>query len=254
MEDRPREAGANLGAYQRNMKRVLCTLLTAGRPEMTARAIRCFHQQTYPEKRLYILDSGAEPLSNEALCFGHARGRLEPGKPLGELRNLAVAMSSPNALDCEIIAHWDSDDWSHPERLSEQVALLESTGAAAVGYNEMLFWDSAILPNATIRQAAAWVYTQANDRLVLGTSLCYWRKTWEKLPFPEIQTGEDTVWLHRIKAHGVSSLTEDLLTAADPRMIASIHGSNTCSQIMPGKAEWKRARDWDRHCAEVMQL
>lgn len=38
--------------------RVVCLCLTADRPAMTDRAVRCFIDQTYVNKHLLILDTG----------------------------------------------------------------------------------------------------------------------------------------------------------------------------------------------------
>jgi hypothetical protein len=241
---------------------VLCVMPADGRLAMVERAVRCFHAQTYPNKRLAILDSGSAPLYLPMHLQASGRyisiARVDPGKSIGELRNLINSLSSPNAFDAEIIAHWDSDDWSHPERLTEQVALLNACGAPAVGYTEMLFWKtrprstsaiSAMLPDAAMRQGEAWLYSQANPRQVLGTSLCYWRRTWEKTAFPAVQTGEDHLWLLKVKAHGLISIVK-----GEPRMVASIHGSNTCSKIIPGAKEWTRVQGMDKWCEETMAL
>ena len=40
----------------------------------------------------------------------------------------------------DILIHWDDDDYSHPNRIAEQVALLKSSGADVVGFSEMLSW------------------------------------------------------------------------------------------------------------------
>src|SRR6185369_11808099 len=117
---------------------VVGVMLTADRHDMTRRAIASFEAQTYERKCLLVLDSGREPLNlptNIRQIYKHM-----PGVKLtvGELRNVANAMAG----GADIIAHFDSDDWSHPRRLEEQVALLQASGADVVGYNEILFWES----------------------------------------------------------------------------------------------------------------
>ena len=42
----------------------------------------------------------------------------------------------------DILVHLDDDDYSHPNRIAEQVVLLQSSGADCVGYREMLFWQN----------------------------------------------------------------------------------------------------------------
>ena len=214
----------------------MCMLLAAGRQQMVERAIRCFQSQTYQNRVLAVVDNGQEPL--QKIPGATHWTRTAPGKPIGELRNLAAALSLP--LEAEIIAHWDSDDWSAPERLTEQIALLQESGAPAAGYHEMLFWDST--------KSEAWLHTNPVPNYVLGTSLVYWRTTWEKHPFPEVRDGEETRWLLKVKA----ARTTAFCSKVGQRMIAQIHGSNTCARIVPGAREWKRAPEWDSYCREVI--
>ena len=63
-----------------------------------------------------------------------------------KLRNFAGEANGPAWMP-EILIHWDDDDYSHPNRIAEQVALLQSSGAdATVGFREMLFWREDALP------------------------------------------------------------------------------------------------------------
>lgn len=231
--------------------RVLCVMLASGRQDMVDRAVRSFYSQTYHDKVLLVLDSGTpavlvEPCEHIRYWHTHPRS-------IGELRNTANGLSLAGALDCEIIAHWDSDDWSHPERLSEQVALLESSGKQAVGYGEVLFWD------ATAGQfCGAWLYRNQHPTYCIGSSLCYWRDVWLERQFADKHTAEDTEWLMRVKSHSATSLCTSSETrhvaTIQPRMICSIHGGNTASKIQPGAREWVRVAQWDAICRETMRL
>ncbi len=224
---------------------VVGVMLTADRAEMTARAIRSFEAQTYQRKCLLVLDSGTEgPDLRTSIRLIYKRLPLK--YTVGELRNIANAMAG----GADIIAHFDSDDWSHPRRLEEQVALLQASGADCVGYNEVLFWDS--------RANEAWIYE--NDALDIsqkfnagyedsyppvGASYCYWRSAWERLPFPEIAKGEDTHW-KRLGARCYGS-------TGVPRLICEIHGANTSSRIVPEFDEYRRAPQWDSYCKLKME-
>lgn len=202
---------------------VACVMLVNGREDMVRRAVASFHSQTYRNKRL-VSWPGAS------------------GKTIGEYRNEAAA-ACPWA---SIIAHWDSDDWSVPARIESQVKLLRH-GYDAVAYHSMLFWD------ATRKQA--WTYHAAMPHLCLGTSLAYWRTTWERHAMPRTDP-EDTAWWRTIRAAGVATLSSghlDPLTL-QPRMIQGVHGGNTCARIVEGAPEWKRAPQWDEHCRIKMEI
>jgi len=252
---------------------VVSVMLTADRPEMTARAIRSFEAQTYERKCLLVLDSGDTPL-NLPTNIRQIYKRLLYKYPVGELRNIANAMAGC----ADIIAHFDSDDWSHPRRLEEQVELLCASGADVVGYNEILFWETSTeaihdvdgIEMDTFEHSEAWIYE--NDALAIvrglnpgytegypavGASFCYWRAAWERKKFLEINKGEDTDWLRRgVRCYGESAIYGDDKTKRrwypEPRLVCELHGGNTNSSIMRGYAEFRRAPQWDEYCAERM--
>ncbi len=261
--------------------RVACVMLANGRREMVARAVESFHRQTHEDRLLVVYDTGEQPvevtLGKGAITI--FTGALSPERSIGQLRNEANRLCGK----VDAIAHWDSDDWSHPQRLEEQVAFLKASGADAVGYRDMVFWDTR-----AGQFAGAWMYTGANPDYPVGTSLLYWCKTWERRPFPHKHHGEETAWYLRVKTAALSSVLEprryrmpfaptditfpspitastmvvershieirDSATACEPRMIASIHGGNTAAAITPGAKEWRRAPEMDAHCREVMAL
>ncbi len=160
---------------------VACVMLANGRPEMVKRAWASYRAQTYPERVLIQYDNNGD-------------------RSIGALRNDANSHTN-----CDIICHFDSDDISHPNRIAEQVALLQSSGAECVGYNEMLFWREArhnrkeifadgprtFTPSGITPEA--WLYRAAIPNYAIGTSMCYWRSTWLRHSFP---TGrrDATIW------------------------------------------------------------
>lgn len=262
---------------------VVAIMLTKDRSEMAARAVRAFRKQTYdPTRRiLSILDTGAERHfvldGSDSENEEHDWRPSVRGQSIGALRNLAASWAMPGS----ILIHWDDDDVSHPNRIAEQVAHLQSSGAEVVGYNKLLFWIS--LPkfvNHTVDGdeiggpyaddllgGEAWLY-KAPHFTAPGTSLAYWRKTWEMKPFPDMpnnkqSTGEDVQWLKGMNLATVSSLAvkdwemgkSDLL----PRLIASIHGGNTMSydlegMIARGSREWRRTPELDEFCRSRMRI
>jgi hypothetical protein len=165
-----------------------------------------------------------------------------PGITFGALRNQANAF----AASADIIAHFDSDDVSHPRRIEEQVAFLQSSGVEAVGYRELLFWD-------TRQHGAAWIYAHPHPAYLVGASMCYWRRVWQAYPFDERVPHEDQDWW----LHHWSKCASESLTIGGPRMICGIHGDNTSEayarehMIAPS---WNRAPEFDNYCAERMKL
>jgi glycosyltransferase involved in cell wall biosynthesis len=214
---------------------------------MTAQAIRCVEYQTYESKELIKYENAGD-------------------RTIGALRNAANALASG-----EIICHFDSDDWSHPNRVSEQVALLIASGADAVGMNEMLFWREKMaevhdflnrfpVKSVPLTQEA-WLYSHPRTDRALGTSLCYWRKTWEAKPFadaPENRDGSSEYfhWFRELKVLAISSCVA-LSSITQPRMIARIHGANFGTYdleglIAGGSREWKRVPGWDEKVRGIL--
>lgn len=270
---------------------VCAVCITADRPELTRKAVACFEAQTYQSKRLVIYDTSKA--AGEVVRYrGHFQHVVVGGsqQTIGDLRNSANAFASAD----EVIVHWDSDEHSHPNRITEQVALLQSSGADVVGYREMLFWRelpnvrAAMPPSRGVAEGRfdplppedhtrgeAWLYSNHDPRYCLGTSLCYWRKTWERKPFEATSQGEDIRFCTGLKCVGASAVPVypgafafdgDAVTGRQPRMIARIHSGNTSTAYRsanPGEdrlrlAElqgscWKRAPDWDSYCRGVME-
>lgn len=228
-------------------------MLVNGRQEMVNRAVASFDAQVYPNTYMLVLDSGQpqtciiRELRNVRQGCNDMRVHYLGGPlhkhTIGSLRNLANGLCA----DADIIAHWDSDDWSNPLRLEEQVALLQASGAACVGYREALFWDTRVSPGE------AWLYSDPNPRGLIGASMCYWRSAWEACPFDDAPHEDRRWWLKNAKrCLGIFSVGDFYAM-----MICGIHGGNTEPYDRAEMArfhEWQRAPDWDKCCAGVMKL
>jgi hypothetical protein len=264
-------------------------MLTRDRPEFAAKAVECFRCQTYAQKILLIWDSGATPLdisfTEEYDCQIWQRTRN--AGTIGELRNAAarwICDGPTSAHDPTVFIHWDDDDYSHTNRITEQVALLQASGADAVGYNEMLLWrdckecrEEPLMQRAKLicDEGEAWLYTGTRGGVpALGTSLCYWRKTWERHQFPNETQGVEDHWMREKNIVAPSSLGEPFWhmqengkptqpyifknRGDEPRMIARIHSGNTSNgynledHVAKGSREWKRVPEWDARVREIL--
>lgn len=260
---------------------VACIMLVNGRPDMIQRSLRSFLAQTYPHKRLLIWDTTPNPIGlPDAVCPLVRVAREEgSGLSVGALRNHA----NEQAFICwplsTLFAHWDSDDWSHPLRIEEQVAFLQTCGKDAVGYRDMLFWDTTKTDHCkritagvpflagTENRSEAWLYESHHPSKFLGSSMLYKRKAWEASPFHPDEPNEDTIWWGKNQARcaATSTLTlsqpqaqfGDRHVALEPRMVCAIHGANTSEAYGPAKrvpAHWRRLPNWDAYCREAMKL
>ena len=111
----------------------------------------------------------------------------------------------------EIIAHWDDDDYSAPERLAVQVRSLLESGKAVTGFHSMRFTDGN-----------RWWKYEGTRNYALGTSLCYRRGWWNTHRFPLVQVGEDNQFVSTAHAAG-----ELVTTDAGDLMYATNHPGNT---------------------------
>lgn len=265
---------------------VCCICLTADRQQLTDRAVRSFLAQDYEPLALLIYDTGKVPYDysryasypNIMPVRQDLRGEFVP---IGKLRNMALWVvshlpptdnESGDAEDADIICHWDSDDWSAPSRISEQVNLLVQSGKQAVGYNEMLFWQSrckAVIGDTGfgLPCAKAWLYHNSDPRYIIDTSSCFWRSVWEAKKFPECHIGEGREWIKDLDTLSVSSLAwwlnetpSELPHEQRPMMIAEIHGANTTTQRMnpqdvntDGIPYWRRVPEWDERVRKILE-
>lgn len=167
------------------------------------------------------------------------------GVSIGELRNEACSRAAG-----EIIVHADDDDYQHPMRLAEQVALLQQSGAEACGYYEAPFWDTR--PGAF---CGAWLYRDPARKHVLGASLCYTRAAWERHPFDDINNGEDARFAARCKTVAVSAMKLGALDV-DPRICCEVHGANSSPGYNFSRRQqcFTRAPEFDEFCRGRMAL
>ena len=227
---------------------VCCICLTASRQELTRRAVDCFRSQTYQNKALVIWDSGEVPYvsDGDTRIENIVRDPQGRGHTVGALRNAANGI----ARGCDIIVNWDSDDWSHPNRIAEQVELLQSSGADVVGYNELMFWRAPIYTESNYRQEVsgeAWIWGSYPPP---ETTLCYWRKYWEHHPFGATSQGEGLQFLIGGKMFWGSAVSAD-----EPRMVARIHAGNTSNAYrdLASHSEWRRVPEYDDYARRIME-
>jgi glycosyltransferase involved in cell wall biosynthesis len=144
------------------------------------------------------------------LCLGGYTG-------VGEKRNFGCAQARG-----ELIAHWDDDDYSNPERLSDQVSRLLESGKAVTGYHSMRFTDGT-----------HWWKYQGTPNYALGTSLVYRKEFWQANHFPALQVGEDNQFTEQ------ASRQKELVTADGEEMMhATNHPGNTSPRMLGDN--WKR--------------
>lgn len=110
---------------------VTAVMITGKHPDrvpLAMSAIRSFQQQTYSNRSLLIVRDNPDGASlTELLPSPDSRIKelvVDPGRSLGELRNYAL-----DRLDTWVM-QWDDDDWSHPDRMAQQMLCAQAEGRA----------------------------------------------------------------------------------------------------------------------------
>ena len=197
------------------MTLVSAIMPTRGRVLWAHEAVECFRNQTYAEKELVILDDADEP-SFEGDAFVYEDGvqyfRLTQRCTIARKRNDAVRLAAGS-----VILHWDSDDWSSPYRMADQLTRLERTSKRVTGYHSVLFYDE--------HSQRAYRY-HGRPNVAVGSSLCYAKSFWQDHPFNERRTiEEDNEFVLTAAAAG------ELITVDGAGLIvARIHAGNTAAK------------------------
>jgi glycosyltransferase involved in cell wall biosynthesis len=192
-----------------------------GRVDLTRQALDCYLAQTWRNKELVIVDDAERPAfpNGDPHVPGVFYWRERGHKPIGAKRNLANARTHGT-----IICHWDSDDYSAPGRIEDQVKRLLESGCVLTGYHSMIFIDQAA--------RKAWRY-HGDTYHALGSSLCYLKDFWAANPFaPDTRIGEDSALVRRARGKMIS-------THAGSLMFARNHSDNTETRQMIDRRRWE---------------
>jgi glycosyltransferase involved in cell wall biosynthesis len=196
---------------------VSCLMPTHGRRRFVPLAVHYFLRQSYPERELVVVDDGPEPVRDLLPDDPRIRYlRLDRRLSIGEKRNRAA-----EAARGALLAHWDDDDWSGPDRLSRQVNRLLASGADLCGLDRPLFYDPG--------GARAWRYRYAGRRAwAAGGTWLYRRSLWEERPFDAVDDGEDTRFVWRLAPERVLPLGDA------PWFVALVHAESTSRKRLSG--------------------
>src|SRR5947209_4607027 len=113
---------------------VSCIMPTRNHRRFVGQAIWYFLRQDYPARELIVVDDGEDSIAD--LIPNDARiryVRLDTSMSLGDKRNAACALGQGL-----YIAHWETDDWIGPQRLSTQVAAIEASCADVCSVDTLL--------------------------------------------------------------------------------------------------------------------
>jgi len=194
---------------------VSCLMVTADRPQLMRRSIRCYERQTYPNRELVVVDDGEtdlapilEDLPDDEVTYV----TLDPDVDhvLGALRNVALDEASGTYL-----TQWDDDDWYHRTRLERQAAVLDDGADACALSGTLMHLD-----------APEYFYHPYIGLLTDGVPGSIMHRRDEDARYPEMPRAEDTVYLD----HWLEQDYRLLSTSAAHLFIRCFHGDNTWEQ------------------------
>ena len=179
--------------------------------------IKCFEQQTYPNKELIIINNAKNQFAASEINI-KKKNVLVIDLPThcttGSARN-----HGQSASNGQIIAQFDADCWHHPKRLEIQIAALVKEEA-------QISILSKILQYSFISGRAAY-YT--NQRKAILNTMIYLRQ--KEVNYPDIEKNEEWIFLQALinksKYKPISidipELYCKLLTSKEERMINPIN-------------------------------
>jgi len=205
---------------------VTAIMPTRGRPAFAEKALVSFLSQTWHEKELVIIDDADDP-SFDVRKWPSSIDyhRRKPRVTIGQKRNWCCELARG-----DVIAHWDSDDWSAPDRIRVQVELMQESGKAVVGFHALTFFDVAR------NIAVVWDSTRQlrTADYALGSSLMYRRDWWKVHRFPHDDIGEDNTFVGAAVAAG-----QLFAVPGGDLLIARIHAGNTSPKDTDGMQRLK---------------
>lgn len=185
------------------------------RPHFLQTAFDKFESQNYADKELIVPYCGLSlnlPTPTSEVKLIHSNDSV------GNKRNIACEQSTG-----DIILHMDDDDYYAPDWISKSVEALINSKADCVGLSSGYFYQ---IPDRVLR----YDYPKGCQPYVLGATMCYWRKTWERNQFKDTNRGEDTLFC----ANAGKVVAHDHING----FMAMLHGGNTSSHLQIDKKEF----------------
>ena len=209
------------------------TPTTARRNKFLPILLQSFHHQDYPNKELVVVSEDDIPLPRDPNI---RLVKLDKFENIGTKRNIACQ----NARG-EIVVHFDSDDYYEPQRLTDMLTLINSTGKSVVGYSNVSFYD--VRAKKVYGRRDGWEEFSNGNGWLWGMTLSYRRSFWEARNFINAQVDEDMQF-----TKFAISQNQAMCMSGHDKMITINHTDNT----------WPRPFDswYDPHqswCYELTQ-
>lgn len=194
------------------LPKVSCLVVTADRGALLRRSVRCYLDQSWPNKELVVVDDGEEDLTELLQMvpgeeLNYVKLEKNPENTLGKLRNISLEEASGDFL-----AQWDDDDWYHPERLAVQARnLMQGHDACCLSGALMHLMEEPYLQHPYV------------GYLSEGIPGSIMHRNDGEIRYPHTRRAEDTVYLKAWKRKRYRQLSDRYSYL----MIRCFHGDNT---------------------------
>lgn len=186
--------------------------------------IASYLSQDWMDKELVVIDDGSERVDDLFENIPNCAYLRLPvaANNLSVKRNIATRFANG-----EILVHFDSDDWSAPERISHQVEHLLSSGGQICGYHTAYFWDE--IENRAL-------YYHGQKGYSWGPCLCYYRQYALDNPWCEdVAWGEDGPFIKPAQDRG------EMVTVDGTGMIVVRRHKDNAKPLVVGFADVAKA-------------
>ena len=160
------------------MVTVTCLQLSYGRPSLSVEAVECFLKQTYPYKKLIIVNTHPSPV-----YFDREYPSIEVHniKPLSHLSD--IYRFGMDLIKSEYFCVWDDDDLFLPWHISDRVEFaLNNPQFDAIGHTHCIFscdnQFKEFAQNAFVSQ-----YLYRNNGIRPDSSISCWDMNWSDKPW-----------------------------------------------------------------------
>lgn len=196
---------------------IYCIMVTGKdncRYALALNSINNFKNQTYPNKKLIIVNHGLPLLS------GKTNGSIEimvdkQNNTLGDMRNMALELVPLDALWIT----WDDDDYRAPDLLQKLKAHMDKSHAGIVSISSRIEYN--------LNTRLIWKMTIPQGMVI------FLAKKDGRIRYNPVDTMEDTGIIHGYKSAGYSHQ----VIKNDPLdYIRLVHGNNTSLYVDPHKA------------------
>ncbi len=166
---------------------VSVVLTTRDRPRFLKIALRCYAEQTYPNRELIVVDDGSTfPVDDQQVRDLDGRVvRVPPGASIGAKLNAGIEVARG-----PLCQKMDDDDWYSP-RFLETLVTQRMNAMADVCAPAMTF----VMPFLFF-ELGSWEVRRSVEFNVPGATLMFDRDDWRERPFRNLPQDED-VWYYR---------------------------------------------------------